>query len=87
MNREQWQMKRDALESRSPRSVDATSGNVKIQIRKEKKVIASNAQTLSEAEGKAHVKATTYATTLHIRPRVEVIEGAAPSSTTVVTKK
>lgn len=87
MNREQWQAKRNELEARSPRSVATTSGNVKIQIRKDKKVIASNAQTLSEAEGKAHVKATACATTLHIRPRVEVIEGAAPNPATVVAKK
>lgn len=87
MNREQWQMKRDQLESRSLRSVDTTTGKVKIQIRKEKKVLASGAQILSEAEGKAHVKAPAYATTLHISPRVEVIEDPAPISATVAAKE
>jgi hypothetical protein len=70
VNPEQWKMKNDEFESRSLRSVYATSCDVKVRIRKGKKVLASTAQASSEAEGGLHAKATAYATTLHIPPRV-----------------
>jgi hypothetical protein len=39
------------------------------------------------AEGKPHVKAMAYATTLHIRPRVEIIEGSVPVPSTVAIRE
>jgi hypothetical protein len=87
VNPEQWKMKNDEFESRSRRSVNAPIGDVNIQTRKGKKVLASGAQTLSEAEGKPQVKAMAPATTLHIRPRVEIIEGSVPIPATVATRE
>jgi hypothetical protein len=79
-------MENDEFESRSLRSVDATGSDVKIHVRKGKKVLASSAQTLAEAEGKPLAKATAYATTLHVRPSVEVIGASMPIPVTVVTR-
>jgi hypothetical protein len=73
VNPQQWKMKNDEFESRSFRSNDANGSDVKIHVRKGKKVLASSAQTLAEAEGKPLAKATAYATTLHIPPRVEIL--------------
>jgi len=86
VNPEQWKMKDDEFESRFLRSVDATGSDVKIDIRKRKKVLASSAQTLAEAESKSLAKATAYPTTLHVRPRAEVMGTSMPIPATVVTR-
>ena len=69
MNPEQWKLKKDEFESRSLRSVNATSSDVKVHIRNGKKGLASSAQTLSEADSKPHAKAVAHATTLHIQQK------------------
>jgi hypothetical protein len=62
-------MKKDEFVSQSFRSLDATTADVKIHIRTGKKVLASSAQTSSEAEGKPQAKVMASATTLHVPPK------------------
>jgi hypothetical protein len=62
-------MKKDEFGSRSFRSLDATSTDAEIHIPKGEKVLASSAQTLSEAEGKPQAKVMASATTLHVPPK------------------
>lgn len=65
----------------------ATSDDVTIYIRRQKKVLPCSAPTLSAADGKQVTKPMTYASTLHVRPKVEVIEASAPIPATSATRE
>jgi hypothetical protein len=49
-------------------------------------VLASGALTLSEPDSKPLAKAMAHATTLHVRPTVEIVGGSVPTLATVATK-
>jgi len=59
----------------------ATSSDVKTYIKNRKKVLISGAPFLSVTGGKQNAKQMTCKPTLHVRPKVEVIEASAPIST------